>query len=128
MILLDTSIWIDLLRGTMDAPPDLILHHAALCPPIVQEILQGINAEASVPRIRRDLLAFPCLSDPVPLHLYLEAAAIYRLGRRKGISIRSSHDCLIAAIAIHHKVPIWHHDRDFSALARFTALEEFQPA
>lgn len=42
MILLDTSIWIDLLRGTMDAPaPDLILHHAALCPPIVQEIPQA---------------------------------------------------------------------------------------
>jgi predicted nucleic acid-binding protein len=32
-------------------------------------------------------------------------------------------DCLIAAIAIEHQVPVWHRDRDFTAIARFTALE-----
>lgn len=129
MILVDTSIWVDLLRGRMETPDlDLVLHRFAHCPTIVQEILQGVGAEASVSRIQRDLLAFPSLSNPIPLDLYLEAAAIYRLGHRKGVSIRSSTDCLIAAIAIHHKVPIWHRDGDFSAIARFTALEEFQPA
>lgn len=63
------------------------------------------------------------LSDPVPFELYLEAAEIYRLGRRKGITIRSSNDCLIAAIAIKNRVPVWHFDRDFDSIARFTALE-----
>ena len=129
MILVDTSIWIDLLRGRLDTPDlDLVIHHFAHCPPVVQEILQGIGVEASVPRIQRNLLAFPTLCNPIPLDIHLEAAAIYRLGRRKGISIRSSNDCLIAAIAIYHKVPVWHRDRDFSAIARFTALDEFQPA
>jgi predicted nucleic acid-binding protein len=67
--------------------------------------------------------AIPGLSDPIPLALYLEAAEIYRQGRRKGLTIRSSVDCLIAAIAIRNAVPVWHRDRAFEALARFTSLE-----
>jgi predicted nucleic acid-binding protein len=47
----------------------------------------------------------------------------FRLGRRKGCSIRSSTDCLIAAIAIDNQLPVWHRDRDFSAIAAFTSLE-----
>jgi predicted nucleic acid-binding protein len=30
---------------------------------------------------------------------------------------------LIAAIALDNRVPIWHRDRDFTAIARFTVLE-----
>jgi predicted nucleic acid-binding protein len=32
-------------------------------------------------------------------------------------------DCLIAAIAIDRDVPVWHRDRDFQAIAQYTALE-----
>jgi predicted nucleic acid-binding protein len=39
------------------------------------------------------------------------------------MTIRSSADCLIAAIAIANSIPVWHRDRDFSAIAKFTALE-----
>jgi predicted nucleic acid-binding protein len=55
--------------------------------------------------------------------LYVAAADIYRQGRRRGLTIRSATDCLIAAIAIRNGVPIWHRDRDFEAIASFTALE-----
>jgi predicted nucleic acid-binding protein len=30
---------------------------------------------------------------------------------------------LIAAVAIDNSVPVWHRDRDFGAIARFTGLE-----
>jgi predicted nucleic acid-binding protein len=43
------------------------------------------------------------------------------------VTIRSSIDCLIAAIAIENRVPVWHRDRDFSAIATYTALEIFVP-
>jgi predicted nucleic acid-binding protein len=56
------------------------------------------------------------------LDLYLKAAAIYREGRSRGYTIRSAIDCLIAAIAIEHSVPVWHRDRDFSTIARYTSL------
>jgi predicted nucleic acid-binding protein len=47
----------------------------------------------------------------------------FRFGRKKGYTIRSSVDCLIAAIAIRENISIWHHDRDFDVLAKFTKLQ-----
>jgi hypothetical protein len=65
----------------------------------------------------------PVLSDPLPKSLFLAASDIYRVGRDKGRTIRSSTDCLIAAIAIENRVPVWHRDRDFDAIATFTSLQ-----
>ena len=41
-----------------------------------------------------------------------------------GITVRSSYDCVIAAIAIENKVPVWHRDRDYRSIARYTPLRE----
>jgi predicted nucleic acid-binding protein len=71
------------------------------------------------------MLALPQIGTPVALDLFLNAADIYRIGRSKGYTIRSSIDCLIAAIAIENNVPIWHYDRDFPTIARYTSLQEF---
>jgi hypothetical protein len=72
-------------------------------------------------------LALPVLSDSLPRSVFVAAAEIYRLGHRKGYTIRSSTDCLIAAVAIENGVPVWHQDRDFAAIARYTALEIVEP-
>ena len=127
MILVDTSIWIGLLAGGRPKVAEEDLANFATCGPVVQELLQGLKPGPASDAFRQLLLAVPVLSDPVPLSLYLAAADIYRLGRRKGVTIRSSIDCLIAAIAIENRVPVWHRDRDFSALAAYTALEIFVP-
>lgn len=37
--------------------------------------------------------------------------------------MRSLIDCLIAAVALRHGVPVLHHDADFEALARHTPLQ-----
>ena len=124
MILVDTSVWIELLSEKRR--PDLSeeqLVRFATCGPIAQEVLQGLRPGVQSDAFRQAFLALPVLSDPIPLHLYLAAADIYRVGRRKGITVRSSVDCLIAAIAIENVVPVLHRDRDFGAIARFTALE-----
>ena len=55
----------------------------------------------------------------------MEAAEIYRQGRKSGYTIRSSIDCLIAAIAIENDVPVWHKDRDFSFIARYSRLQAY---
>jgi|SRR5580692_4967324 predicted nucleic acid-binding protein len=122
MTLVDTSVWIELLAGRA-APlaPDQ-LSQFAICGPIIQEVLQGLRSGRDSTAFQESLLALPCLSDPMPLSLFLEAAEIYREGRRRGRSIRSTTDCLIAAIAIEHGVPIWHRDRDFDAIAEYTPL------
>jgi len=123
MTLVDTSVWIELLNGTLGtrvAQEELL--NFVTCGPVVQEVLQGLRDDPAVEALRAGLLALPLLSDPLPVALFLSAAEIYCLGRAKGYTIRSSTDCLIAAIAIENDVPVWHRDRDFESIARYTSL------
>ena len=123
MILVDTSVWIELLNGRLGSrvsQEDLL--NFATCGPVVQEVLQGLREGPASEALREALLALPILSNPLPSAAFLSAAGIYRLGRAKGYTIRSSTDCLIAAIAIDNAVPVWHKDRDFESIARYTGL------
>lgn len=124
MILVDTSVWIELLNGrrTKKVLAEDLLWFVT-CGPIIQEVFQGLRAGAGIDEFRAAFLAIPRLSDPVPLKVFLDAAEIYRRGRQKGYTIRSSADCLIAAIAIENHTPIWHRDRDFNLIASYTSLE-----
>jgi hypothetical protein len=54
--------------------------------------------------------------------LFIEAAELYRAARRQGLTIRSSVDCLIAACAMRHDLPVLHMDRDYELLARVSTL------
>jgi predicted nucleic acid-binding protein len=124
MILVDTSIWVELLAGKPRcAVREEDLLRFVTCGPVVQEVLQGLRPGLQSDAFRTALLAIPVLSDPIPLRLFVSAAEIYRQGRKRGLTIRSSVDCLIAAIAIDHGIAVWHRDRDFSAIARYTVLE-----
>ena len=123
MILVDTSVWIEILNGRLGSSIETdSLFRFVTCPPVVQEVLQGLRRGAGSDAFREAFLALPCLGDPLPLTTFLAAAEIYRQGRSKGYTIRSSTDCLIAAIAIEHAVPVWHKDRDFTQIAGYTNL------
>jgi predicted nucleic acid-binding protein len=119
MILVDTSVWIDLLRAKPRIEEEELFRFA-VCGPIVQEVLQGLKPGAASDAFRSSFLALPVLSDPIPVELFVAAADIYRSGRRRRLTIRSSVGCLIAAIAIENGVPVWHKNRDFAAIATFT--------
>lgn len=129
MILVDTSIWVDLLNGRAGKGiSEEQLLNFATCGPVIQEVLQGLRPGQRSDAFRDAFLALPLLSDPLPRSLYLAGAEIYRLGRDRGRTIRSSVDCLIAAIAIENGVPVWHRDRDFEEIAKFTALRTTRQA
>lgn len=128
MILVDTSIWIELLGGGgRYRPSSEDLAGFVTCGPIIQEVLQGLRPGPSGDAFREAFLALPRLSDPLPLDPFLEAASIYQQGRRKGYTLRSSIDCLIAAIAIRNRAPVWHKDRDFTAISAYTSLQTVTP-
>ncbi len=123
MILADTSVWIELLNGQLGksvTPDDLL--RLATCAPVLQEVLQGLRDDRRSDEFRDALLALPCLGDPLSVATCLHAADLYRQARKIGYTIRSSVDCLIAAIAIEHRATVWHRDRDFRTIARFTSL------
>ena len=52
-----------------------------------------------------------------------DAAALYRLCRQEGETVRKLIDCLIGAVAIGADVPVLHNDDDFDVLARHTDLK-----
>jgi predicted nucleic acid-binding protein len=127
MILADTSVWIEFLRG--DLGPKFnedAMFQVLTCGPVIQEVFQGLRPLPQSRIFEERFLALPRLSDPLPLHIFTDAATIYRQGRRKGYTIRSPVDCLIAAIAIDNNVAVWHKDRDFDVIAQYTALETFE--
>jgi predicted nucleic acid-binding protein len=111
----------------MDQPPssdELLV--MATCGPVIQEVMQGFAESPRRSAFRESLMALPRLSDPMSTDIYMEAAEIYRDGRRRGYTLRSSTDCLIAAVAIINQVPLWHADRDYQAIAQYTRLSIYQ--
>ena len=125
MILVDTSAWIEFLRGTGSAVCDevdrLLAEDIAICDAIRMEILAGAKDEAHLQQVRGLLARATVL--PTGTADYESAAALYRACRRRGETVRMLVDCLIAAIAIRENVTVLHADTDFDALARHTALQ-----
>jgi predicted nucleic acid-binding protein len=125
-ILVDTSIWVELLNNrtpSLNTQVDPL--RFVTCGPVVQEVLQGLRDTALAAEFRQAFDSLECLADPIPRRLFCRAAEIFRSGRRRGYTSRSSFDCLIAAIAIEYGIPVWHRDRDFDAIAAYTELRIF---
>lgn len=122
MILVDTSVWIDFFAGRnlphVDGLEQLILDNEdlALCGIILTEILQGVTDDTTHRRVRRHLS--PLIMLPMPETVFVRAADIYRKLRKKGITVRKSNDCIIAATALEHHCQLLHNDKDFSPIAR----------
>lgn len=125
MILVDTSVWVDVLRDRRKGNlfRDRIRGvDAVLCRFTQMELLQGA----------RDDREWSLLSEYLDTQMYLDmnddswaaAAKLYFDLRRRAFRIRSTIDCCIAQIAIEHEVPLLHRDREFQKIARVAPLDE----
>ena len=124
MILVDTSVWIEVFRRKSSLQLREVgdLDEVVTCLPIVQEVLQGFRDERAHRIAREAMLALPMVEAPLRTERFLEAAELYRAARRAGITVRSGVDCLIAACALRHHLTVAHRDRDFALLARVCSL------
>ena len=124
MILIDTSAWVEYLRGTGSKTArqvrGLLAGDLATTEPVRMEVLAGARDEHHLIELRR-LLARASLLR-VESGDFEHAAGLYRACRHHGETVRRLIDCLIAAVAIRHDVAIVHADTDFDVLARHTAL------
>ena len=124
MILVDTSVWIEVFRkpGPLDLPAVVEFEEIVTCLPVVQEVLQGFADERAYRLARDAMLALPMVESPVREDLFIEAVELYRAARRAGLTPRSGADCLIAACAVRHDLEVLHRDRDFDSLSRVSSL------
>ena len=129
MILIDTSAWVEFLRGTHHRAAaqvvDALCGDIAVCDPIRMEVLSGARDDRNLSDLRR-LLDRATILPTTSVH-YEDAARLYRTGRAAGLTVRRHMDCLIAAVAIAHEVPVLHADRDFDALAQVSPLVTVEP-
>lgn len=129
-MLFDTSVWIDFSKGKKTTAADLLEKEiysgrkVFVCPPVYQEVLQGIRSDLEYEELKQLMLSLDFLN--VDSYYVAEAAAnLYRSLRKKGITIRNSNDCIIACYAIHFNIKIVHTDRDFTKIAEGSQLKVY---
>jgi predicted nucleic acid-binding protein len=138
-VLVDSSVWIDHLRGVRtretgifamlltgldpasrlddgDAPADLLIGDLVLC-----EVLRGIPDPGEHAAVKEVLLRFEVVTIG-GVDLALEAADHYRALRRRGVTVRKTIDLLIGTYCIVRNCVLLHSDRDFDPMARYLGL------
>jgi predicted nucleic acid-binding protein len=120
-ILVDTSVWIDFFRGAPTAENALLKdclnrrEHIFVTGVVVQEILQGIRDDSQYLAVKEYVFLFPKVD--VEFSDHVEAASVYRNLRKKGLTIDSPVDCLIAVLALRHDLALLHRDSDFTLIS-----------
>ncbi|HXU28958.1 MAG TPA: PIN domain-containing protein [Thermoanaerobaculia bacterium] len=120
-VLVDTSVWVDFLNGYPSPERQALAslvpsdHEICTCGVIVAEVFQGLRREEGLARLAarfRDLTYL----EPAGIDLYFRAADLYRALRQRGKTIRSTIDCLIAALADEHGCSLLARDGDMDLL------------
>lgn len=128
MILIDSSVWIDLFRES-STPEVRRLHEAAerneavIGDLILCEVLRGARDEAAASRMARALGVFPVMPLVGP-EIALRAAENFRRLRSAGITPRSTIDLLIGTWCIENDVALLHADREFAPMQRHLGLRQ----
>ena len=128
MLLVDTSVWVEYLRGTgskagtglrtlIDEGADL-----ATTEPVVMEVLAGARDDRVLSQLEALMDGLTMLSVDPRLD-FRAAATLYRTCRTRGQTVRRLVDCLIAAVALRHDVVLLHNDADFEVLAVHSPLQ-----
>jgi len=124
LYLVDTSVWIGLFRQNETAATSRLRNileqdiSFGISSVIYQELLQGAKEEPDYQKLRAYLGSQQFYHPKSNINSYISAARIYFDCRRKGVTIRSTIDCLIATVAIEHKLVLLHDDADFRHMAK----------
>jgi predicted nucleic acid-binding protein len=131
MILVDTSVLVDFLKGSENEATQRLVDLLKKGMPfgitsfVFQEILQGAKSEQEYAQLKTYLETQRFYHPLDPVESYAKAAMIYFRCRRKGFTVRSSIDCIIAQIAIEHDFFLLHNDSDFDAIASVSPLKVY---
>ncbi|MDH7513301.1 MAG: PIN domain nuclease [Clostridiales bacterium] len=129
MILVDTSVLIDFLKGEDNSVTQKLVEIIdrdipfGISPVIFMEVLQGAATESDFEILREYLgsQAFYDLKDR--RESYARAAKMSVELRKKGMPVGSSIDCLIAQTAIDNDLYLLHNDSDFDRIKKVSSLK-----
>lgn len=126
MVIVDTTVWIDYLRGTENPQTrwldrELQNQRLGLTDLILCEVLQGIREQSAFARVRADLLKFQVFQTGGS-ELAIAAAQNYRELRQRGYTVHKTIDCLIATFCLQARHQLLHRDRDFDCFEKELGL------
>jgi hypothetical protein len=127
VILVDSSVWIDQLRGNATQATAKLEAAVAREPVLIGdlillEVLQGARNEAHAARIERALRQYTV----VPLlgaDLAAQAARNFRKLRELGATVRKTADIIIGTFCIEYRHTLLHDDRDFAPMQKHLGLK-----
>jgi predicted nucleic acid-binding protein len=131
MILVDTSVLIHFFKGIDSKSSQkfrTILQREipfGINSLIFQEVLQGAGSEKEYLTLKKYLETQRFYHLREPIESFAKAAKIYLDCRKKGITIRSTIDCLIAQTALENNLLLLHEDSDFDLMAKVIPLKFF---
>jgi len=126
MVIVDTTVWIDYLRGTQNPETDwldqeLQRQRLGLTDLILCEVLQGIRDESAFARTRANLFKFQVF-ETGGIEVAVAAAQNYRELRRRGYTVHKTIDCLIATFCLQARHELLHRDCDFDCFEHVLGL------
>ncbi|MBN8727444.1 MAG: PIN domain nuclease [Xanthomonadales bacterium] len=126
MILVDSSVWIDYFRGTLNAETDFLdgllgSEPVAIGDLILTEVLQGFTLDRDF-EAARTLLTSLTLVHIGGRDIALAAARHFRELRALGITVRKTIDTLIATRCLASDLALLYSDRDFDPFVKHLGL------
>jgi len=131
VILVDSSVLIDFLEGRENPPVNRFIEVLdrdipfGVSPLTILEVLQGAATEKDFAKLREYLGSQRTYNLAGGFDSYAAAAKIFFDLWKKGMSVRSSMDCLIAQTAIEHDLFLLHNDSDFDRIAQVSSLKVY---
>jgi predicted nucleic acid-binding protein len=126
MIIVDTTVWVDYLRGSRTAETDWLETHVtrerlALTDLILCEVLQGTTTVRDFQSVHTELLKCEVFETGT-IRVALEAASNYRRLREAGRTVRRTIDTLIATFCLLEGHSLLHRDRDYDPFEEVLGL------
>ena len=124
MVLVDTSVLIGYFKKADGVPydkMDYIIDNDipyGICHYVYQEILQGSKNKHEYDLLKDYLITVPFYDLLYGKQSFENAALMFFNCRKKGITIRSTVDLIIAEIAIENGLYLLHNDMDFTNIAK----------
>ncbi len=128
MIVVDSSVWIDVLRkadnaavrkleALGDGDTEILVGDI-----ILLEVLQGARDAPHAARIERNLRRFP-IAPMLDADLAVRGAQNYRSLRSRGITVRKTADLIIGTFCMARDHLLLHNDRDFEPMVAYLGLQ-----
>ena len=131
MLLVDSTVWIDYFAGRITPETDYLdaalpVRLILVGDLILAEVLQGFRRDEDFRRAQTMLGNFIQASMLGPTTA-VRSAQNYRRLRKRGITVRSTIDSIIATFAIEGDHELLHADRDFDVFEQYLGLRVIHP-